>query len=155
MAKKLIPILWIFFAFSITYGQSTSLSVSFNNEDLIKSNVQMELTINIESPIDSLLFISLPSKLKVIPISIQKNNQNLWLQNSVKAPKKELLVSWVDSASLLKFRFLPGTIVNGDKVIIVCMAKFSGKPAVEDKITVKTEESSAAIAEVLLNTANR
>ncbi len=155
MAKKLVPILWIFFAFTFTFGQSTSLSVSFNNEDLSKSNVQMELTLNIESSIDSLLFISLPSKLKIIPISIKKNNQNLWLQNSIKVPKKELLVSWVDSANALAFRFLPGTIVNGDKVIIVSMAKLYGKLAEEDKITVKTGESSADIAEVLLKAVNR
>lgn len=154
MAKKTFFLIVLFFAVTNTFAQS-ELSISFNNEDLSKSNVQMELTLNLESSIDSLLFISLPSKLKVIPISIKKNNQNLWLRNSVKIPKKDLLVSWVDSANELVFRFLPGTIVNGDKVIIVSMAKLYGKLAEEDKITVKTGESSADIAEVLLNAVNR
>jgi len=155
MAKKVTYILLLFFAVVNIYAQST-LSFTANNPDLSKANVQMELALNLNDNADSLLYIILPEKLEAVPLSVQKNNNNLWLKNSNKKPDKEASLSWkISDNNTLIFRFLTGTIVSGDVIKIVCMVKYRGKPSQDDKISVKTNQSAAVITEVLLNTINR
>jgi len=151
MSKKVTYILILFFAAANIYAQST-LSLSANNTDLSKANVQIVLTLNLNDNVDSLLHIVLPEKLKAVPLSIQKNNKNLWLRNSVKKPDKKESLSWeVSNNNTITFRFLPGTIASGDVVKINCMARYRGKPVQDDKIAVKKDINAGNIAEILLS----
>lgn len=150
MTKKTVSLFIIFFAVVSSYGQST-LSYSVSSPDLSKGNVQMILTLTVNDPVDSLLYIILPQKLKAVPLSIQKNNNNLWLRNSDKSPDKSGALSWVvANDSILVLRFFKGTIVSGDVAKIVCMAKYRGIAAQGDKIAVKTNLSNPPIADTAI-----
>ncbi|GEM_PF-6357474 len=155
MASKFTHILVLFLAVVDIYAQST-LTILANNSDLSKPNTRLEMVLNLNNRVDSLLYIVLPAKLKAVPLSVQKGNDTLWLKNSIKRPDKKDAISWtVSDGNTIIFRFLKGAVVPGDILKVVCMVKYRGKQSQEDKILLKSGPTSAIIAETLLTTISR
>jgi hypothetical protein len=157
MAKKISFVLIVILlsaAVNSIYAQS-ELTIDSNNSDLSKENSKMRLTLNLNTALDSVLYIEMPEKMSAVPIMIQNNKANLWLKNSSKIPKKTGTVMWTVSDNILMFKFLPGLINAGDLLTIDFMVKYRGRQSDTDKILIRTAPQSAVIAETGLNTLKR
>lgn len=71
------------------------------------------------------LFIELPDKFTVTPLSIIVDDQNMWLKNSDSAAENDLAIHWENTESGLILRFSNNLIQSASRLTVQCMAQTS------------------------------
>ena len=117
--KKTIAI----FVFSIQFlfAQQNLMTISTGQKSGSGVDWETTITINIADEIQAGFQLTLPAALRLIPLSVQINQKNLWLQNTTVVSAVDSVVSWNLLADGIVFQFNPDQLKSGDQLVITSM----------------------------------
>lgn len=110
--------------FNVVLAQNTDLSVDIQkiqNTDDWEFNLQYQF----KSPVVTGIFIELPDKFIVTPISIRVNDQEMWLKNSSDASNNDAAIHWENTENGLVLRFTNNLIQSGNQLLLKGLSSIS------------------------------
>jgi hypothetical protein len=119
--RYIFLILTIFWT-TLLPAQTGDISTALNRMSDSSPDWELSLTVNLNfEPANGLTF-QLPAGMKVIPVSIRLNGQEMWLQNKLAIPDRDSVIVWDFTAQGLSLFFRNGLLKNGDMLAISCHA---------------------------------
>jgi hypothetical protein len=116
-----IALLTVLFA-QVVFAQSGDLGVEIQNIAQSESNWEISFSYNISNNSQPGILLELPGELKVIPMQIQLNQTNLWLQNKDEISQSVIVVNWQTLPEGLQLLFAENQVAAGDQLLIKTMA---------------------------------
>lgn len=114
----ILSILWT----TLIWAQTAEISTTLNRISPLGEDWQLTFRVNLNfEPTDGLSF-QLPEGISVIPISIQLDDKEIWLQNKMAIPNRDSVITWNFTAPELSFFFRNGLLKNGELLTINCHA---------------------------------
>lgn len=115
----------ILFATTI-FAQNSNLEMrieKIQNTD----NWEFNLQYNFENSTDTGIFIELPTNFKVTPVSININNEEMWLKNSSESTDNDSVIHWETVENGLILRFNDDLIQPASQLSLKCISQISSK----------------------------
>ena len=141
------------FIFSAAMAQNGNLNIDLqkiqdsNNWDF---NLQYQFT----NPITIGVFIELPDKFIVTPISIKVNDQDLWLKNTDEISENDFVVHWEYLENGLILRFSDNLIQSGNQFSLNGLSSTSNNLDDDTVISIKQMVDNDQIGENVIASNN-
>ncbi len=119
--RYLFLIMTIFWA-TLLPAQTGEISTVLNRMSDSTPDWELNLTVNLNFESVNGLSFQLPAGISVIPVSIQLNGREVWLQNKLAVPDRDSVITWDFTSQGLSFFFRNGLLKNGDVLAISCHA---------------------------------
>ena len=139
--------------FNVVLAQNTNLNIDVqkiqdtNNWDF---NLQYQFT----RPVINGVFIELPNKFIVTPISIKVNDQDLWLKNTDEISENDLVIHWEYVENGLILRFTDNLIQSGNQLSLNGLSSTSNNLDDDTVISIKQMENNDQIGESVIASNN-
>ena len=139
--------------FNVVIAQNGGLNIEIqkiqdtNNWDF---NLQYQFT----NPVKIGVFVELPNKLIVTPISIKVNDQDLWLKNTNEISENDLVVHWEYVENGLILRFTDNLIQSGNQLSLNGLSSTSNNLDDDTVISIKQMENNDQIGESVIASNN-
>ena len=117
--KKTIAI--IVFLIQFLFAQQNMMTISAEKKSGSEVDWETTITINVTDEIKAGFQLILPVDLRLIPLSVQINQKNLWLQNATVVSAVDSVVSWNLLADGVVFQFNPDQLKSGDQLTLKAM----------------------------------
>jgi hypothetical protein len=134
MKMKSILIILLLVWVPLTYAQTGDINVTLNRMSDSGSDWELNFSVNLNFDPGSGLSFQLPAGISVIPISIQLNGREMWLQKKMALPDRDSVFTWEFTAQNLSIFFRNGFLKNGDVLAVKCQASIQ-----------QTDSSSSAV----------
>lgn len=119
-------------------AQSTPIDISMERIAETGKDWNMIVTVDLSGPVNDGLALDLPDGVRVVPVSVQRNGEALWLKQSETAPELASTLTWFeDDSGRVVLRFAENRLVNGDRLVITCMANMKAPPPPESEVALK------------------
>lgn len=120
------------------FSQANQLQVSLNSKSNSETALDIQFTwSNNFTPTDGLVIES-TQPMMLIPVSVQINGENIWLQNLSSLPENDSVVTWQTSSNSLIFLLRNGLVQEGDVINVNCNGMINpDKEAGENAILIK------------------
>jgi len=117
--KKLVLIIALFA--QILPAQQSNLTIDL--QPVAKSGINWEttMTLDAQNGMENGFLVEIPAGIKMVPLSVEINQNEMLLQNIMATPSKESVISWDISEEGLVFFFQNGQLSPGDKIVIRTM----------------------------------
>jgi hypothetical protein len=141
--KKIIFIVSLALSYNL-FAQQSTLDITL--ESVTENNINWEMVLSLtgSNTIESGIAIILPQGLQAIPMNVQIDDKNVWLQNSDQAPQLDSVVTWQDTEQSLIILFSSGLVLGGESVQITCMTSLLRSPiSTEEVIEIKPVQSAS------------
>lgn len=104
-----------------------------------RTEVDWNVQLTIDLPVSRLdgVAILFPEKFAMVPVAVQLNDRNLYLQNLLSVPEPPGVVAWQRVPEGLMMLFSPDISATGARLLIKGIGTLSGKPGEESLIQVK------------------
>ncbi|MBN1406975.1 MAG: hypothetical protein JW956_04265 [Calditrichaceae bacterium] len=100
------------------------------------------------------IFIELPQKFSVTPISVMINNQNMWLKNSDNAVDNDAAIHWENTEGGLILRFSSNIIQSATQLTAQCMVQTSDNINQDEIISIKPMIDNDQISDEIIASNN-
>ena len=154
---KKIVLITAFFS-QILFAQQNDLTIV--TKPVTESNVNYEttLTVNAISGMENGFLIEIPAGMKMVPMNVIINQNELFLQNLNEIPSKETIVCWTLVPEGITLFFRDGQFSSGDQIVIKTMTtqlkkRFDENPTINIR-TVQKNDSSIQYSEDIKSSAN-
>lgn len=125
MKSKLIFIILSLLWATLSLAQTADIRTTLNQISDSGKDWELNFSLNLNfSPAEGFV-LQLPEKILLVPVSIQVNNKNMWLQKKTAIPDRDSVVTWEFTSQGLSLFFRNGSLKNGDALGIKCHASFS------------------------------
>ena len=128
--KKIITI--IVLSFQFLFAQQNMMTISTAKNSGSEIDWETTITINVTDEIQTGFRLSLPAALRLIPLSVQIDQKNLWLQNATVVSGVDSVVSWSLLTDGVVFQFNPDQLRPGDQLTIKTMTTLVRKGLTPD-----------------------
>ncbi|MEJ2051006.1 MAG: hypothetical protein P8Y60_14415 [Calditrichota bacterium] len=115
----ILLLVWV----SLTYSQTGDINVTVNRMSDSGSDWELNFSVNLNFNPGSGLSFQLPAGISVIPVSIQLNGREMWLQKKMALPDRDSVLTWEFTAQSLSIFFRNGFLKNGDVLTVKCQAR--------------------------------
>ena len=152
--KLFLSILFVsIFAFNIVIAQNGNLNVDLQK---IQNTENWEFNLNYQfASLNSTgIFVELPEKFTITPISIMVNDQNMWLKNSDKAVDNDLAIHWEKTEGGLILRYSNNLIRTATSITVQCMAQTSNDINEDAIISIKLMTDTDQISDEVIASNN-
>lgn len=119
--RYIFLILTIFWA-TLLPAQTGDINATLDRMSDSVPDWELDLSVNLNFEPATGLAFQLPAGMKVIPVSIRLNGEELWLQNKLVIPDRDSVITWDFTAQGLSIFFRNGLLKNGDVLAITCHA---------------------------------
>jgi len=156
----MIRILALIFTLSLVPLVAQTQGLELNLQQQGDNNLNWELTIafSVTNTTQTGMFLDIPEQLRVVPMNVQVNQANIWLQNSEQVPQMDSVATWQGVDQGLVFIFTEGLLNSGNQLQITCMATLVQKElSVEEVIEVRpilTTTTPVQISDQVVASAN-
>jgi len=139
--------------FSTAMAQTGNLNVNLQK---IQNTENWEFNLNYQfAGLNSAgIYIELPGKFTITPISILVNDQNMWLKNSDKAVDNDLAIHWQKTESGLILRYSNNLIQTATSITVQCMAQISSDINEDAIISIKPLMDNDRISDEIIASNN-
>ena len=112
--KKIITIIALSFQF--LFAQQNMMTISTAKNSGSEVDWETTITINVTDEIQTGFRLSMPAALRLIPLSVQIDQKNLWLQNATVVSGVDSVVSWSLLTDGVVFQFKTDQLRYGDQI---------------------------------------
>ena len=120
------------------WGQSTPIDISMERLAETGKDWNMIVTVDLSGPVNDGLALDLPNGIRVVPVSVQRNGEALWLKQSETAPELASTLTWFeDDSGRVVLRFTENRLTGGDQLVITCTANMKNAPTAESEVALK------------------
>lgn len=102
-------------------AQSDVLKVNAQPIPDSKSDLELVFDLNLPSAPSNGLVIELPEEVMAIPVSVQINGKQMWLQNLTSVPKRDSVIAWQIIPKGLMLLFKEGLVGAGTNLRVTCI----------------------------------
>jgi hypothetical protein len=120
MIKKLILITTLFSTY--LFAQQTNLTIEVQPVTDSGANWETTLSWSTQNAVETGVLFELPTGLKMVPLAVRINQNDMLLQNTSETPSDESVVSWDLSPQGIMLFFRPGQINSGDQIEVKTMS---------------------------------
>jgi hypothetical protein len=138
--------------------QAQGLELNLQQQGDNNLNWEMTLAFSVTNTTQNGMFFDIPEQLRLVPMNVQVNQDNIWLQNSEQVPQMDSVATWYAVDQGLVFLFTEGMLNSGDQLQITCMATLVQKElSTEEVIEVRpilTTTAPVQISDQVVASAN-
>ena len=125
-------------------AQDNILDLTMAKRAQSESNWDLNIILNSPQSLQPGISIEVPQQIRVIPLSIQVNQKNYWLQNSNQVPEIDSAATWQATNEGLLILFQENQVANGDILRIDCLVTLlTNQVSNEEIIQIKPVSGSA------------
>jgi hypothetical protein len=134
MKYSLFYIITSLLFFTQVFSQANQLQVSLSNKSNSEKALEIQFTWSSNfTPTDGLVIES-TQPMMLIPVSVQINGENIWLQNLSSVPENDSVVTWQSSSNGLIFLLRNGLVQEGDVINVNCNGIINPNEETEDEV---------------------
>lgn len=130
--KRLVLITAIFS--QILLAQQNNLTIDLQPVKESKVNWEATLTVDALNGMQNGILIEVPAGLKMVPLTVRINQNEMFLQNIKEIPSKESVICWDLSPEGIILFFSDGRFNTGDRLIIKTMTTLIKKRIIQDAV---------------------
>jgi hypothetical protein len=134
--KSILIILLLVWA-TLTYAQTGDINVTLNPISESGSDWELNFSVDLNFDPGSGLSFQLPAGISVIPISVQLNGREMWLQKKMALPDRDSVLTWEFNAQSLSIFFRNGLLKNGDVLAVKCQASIQQTDSSSSSVILK------------------
>ena len=116
MIKKFLVLLILFLSINMIYGQGEQLQISRQQKGTNDSEILVDYVP--DGILQNGFAVQLPTGIKSALITVQANENNLWLKNSSQKPEKENTLHWQKNTNGFTLLFSSGNVLAGTRIRI-------------------------------------
>ena len=118
---KIIALICIFLI-SPFIAQAQDLDLIFERQGDDNLNWEMTIIFTVTNATQSGMLVEIPEQIRVVPMNVQINQNDIWMQNSEQVPQIDSLTTWHSVDEGLIFLFRDGLLSSTDQLQMTCMA---------------------------------
>lgn len=116
------------------FSQADQLQVSLNSKSNNETALDIQFTWSSNfAPTDGLVIESAQSMM-LIPVSVQINGENIWLQNLSSLPENDSVITWQTSSNSLIFLLRNRMVQEGDVINVNCNGMINPEEGAADNV---------------------
>jgi len=146
--KKILFVVFLVFSYNL-FAQQSTLDITLESVSENNINWEMVLAFSGSNTIENGIAITLPEGLQAIPMNVQIDDKNVWLQNSDQVPQLDSVVTWQNTEQGLVVLFSAGLVSGGESVQITCMTSLLRSPiSTGEVIEIRAVQSASQPVEI-------
>jgi len=119
-------------------AQSTVSEIRLDRTAGSQKDWTINVTIDLSENMRDGLALELPGRVKIIPVSVQLNDQPVWLKQSEEAPALENTLTWFeDDSGRVVLRFTEDRLRAGDRLVVECATHMKESPESGTELSLK------------------
>ena len=156
MINKIVLIITLFSTY--LFAQQTNLTIDVQPVTDSAANWETTMSFTMQNSVASGVLFELPTGLKMVPLSVRINQNDMLLQNTSDTPSRESVISWDLSPEGIMLFFRPGQVNSGDQVEVRTMSTviknhLDENPTITMR-TVQKNNQNVQISEAIESSAN-
>jgi len=137
MYLKSLSLIMILFLITGIYAQQAEVGVRIDPIPQTTSDWECDLTLNLNIAPANGILVEMPKEIVLIPVSLEINKKQVWLQNSFSEPVRDSVVAWQKVPEGIMLFFEENLLKSSDELHIKCVGNILKTPLVKNQVNFK------------------